>query len=550
MRNIAVIGFGYWGKNIIRNFFDLGVLHSVCDTDPSRKELIDKQNTNVAFSQHYPDILQNPEIKAVAICTPACFHYKMVKEALESGKDVFVEKPLALDVREGQELVTLAARHHRLLMVGHILRYHPAIIELSRLINEGELGRLQYIYSNRLNMGKIRTEENILWSFAPHDISVIIALLNEQPCSIYSRGSSYLSQDVADVTNTYFLFPSGVSAHIFVSWLHPFKEQRLVVIGSEKMAVFDDTAEHKLVAYPHRVEWKKRIPTAIKAEREVISIETFEPLRAELKHFIECIETRKRPLTDGAEGLRVLRILDKCEQSMADEENRSIAIPATIEAEKNYFAHETACVDEPCEIGQGTKIWHYSHIMKDAKIGKHCSFGQNCCISPGVVIGDNVKVQNNISIYTGAVIEDDVFLGPSCVLTNVTNPRSQVNRHSLYENTVLRRGATIGANATIVCGVEIGRYAFVGAGATVTKNVPDYALVIGAPARQAGWMSRHGHRLGTPEADGKMKCPESGYIYQEVEPGILRCHNLDEDQPLPKELAVGQHSYDSFKKAE
>ena len=546
MRNVAVIGFGYWGKNLIRNFYELGVLHSICDTDVTRKQLIEDQYPDINFSQHYHEILKNPDIRAVAISTPAHSHYSMVRNTLESGKDVFVEKPLALTVKEGEELVRLAARHHQILMVGHILRYHPAIIELSRLINDGVLGQIQYIYSNRLNMGKIRTEENILWSFAPHDISVIIALLNEQPCSVACHGSAYLTPDTVDVTNTYFLFPSGVGAHIFVSWLHPFKEQRLVVIGSEKMAVFDDTAEDKLVAYPHRVEWKKRIPTAIKANKEIIKIPACEPLRAELEHFLESMKTRKLPLTDGAEGLRVLRILDACEQAMARSGDR-VGQTTIDQGQKPYYVHTTACIDEPSVIGDGTKIWHYSHVMKDARIGKNCSFGQNCCVSPGVVIGDNVKVQNNVSIYTGTIIEDDVFLGPSCVLTNVTNPRSQVNRHSLYEKTTLRRGATIGANATIVCGVEIGRYAFVAAGATVTKDIPDYALVIGTPARQSGWMSRHGHRLGNPDSEGRMKCPESGYEYQEVEPGVLRCLDLGEDDPLPEKLAVGNQFYDSFK---
>ena len=432
MRNIAVIGFGYWGKNLIRNFYELEVLHSICDKDTSRKQLIENQYSDINYIQNYSEILENSEIKAVAISTPAHSHYSMVKSALEGGKDVFVEKPLALAVEEGEELVELAAKHNRILMVGHILRYHPAIIELSRLINDGVLGQLQYIYSNRLNMGKIRTEENILWSFAPHDISVIIALLNEQPCSVASHGSAYLTPDTVDVTNTSFAFPSGVGAHIFVSWLHPFKEQRLVVIGSEKMAVFDDTAEHKLVTYPHRVEWKKRIPTAIKADREIIKIDKSEPLRAELEHFLDSIKTRKLPLTDGAEGLRVLRILDACEQAMSGSGNQ-LGESTMDQDGKAYFSHATACIDEPSKIGSGTKIWHYTHVMNNCRIGSNCSFGQNCCISPGVVIGDNVKVQNNVSIYTGTTIEDDVFLGPSCVLTNVTNPRSQVNRHSLYE---------------------------------------------------------------------------------------------------------------------
>lgn len=215
--------------------------------------------------------------------------------------------------------------------------------------------------------------------------------------------------------------------------------------------------------------------------------------------------------------------------------------------ERQYYVHPSSFVDEPCEIGAGTKIWHFSHVSKNAKIGAGCSFGQNCFVAGDVVIGSNVKVQNNVSIYTGTVIEDDVFLGPSCVLTNVTNPRSQVLRHSLYETTRLRRGCSIGANATVVCGTTVGRYAFVAAGAVVTKDVPDYALAAGVPARPVGWMSRHGHRLdfgSGPEA----RCPESGFRYRLAD-GVVRCLDLDEDASLPRELAVGSRSYDEFKHA-
>jgi len=215
---------------------------------------------------------------------------------------------------------------------------------------------------------------------------------------------------------------------------------------------------------------------------------------------------------------------------------------------KPYFVHESAYVDEPVEIGEGTKIWHFAHIMSGAKIGRKCIFGQNTLVANDVIIGNNVKVQNNVAIYTGTVIEDDVFLGPSCVLTNVTNPRSQVVRHSIYEKTLIRRGATVGANATIVCGIEIGRYAFIAAGAVVAKDVPDYALMVGVPARQVGWMSRHGHRLTAPDADGITVCPESRFRYKVVSPGVLRCLDLDEEAPLPPEMAKGEKSYDEFKK--
>ncbi len=215
--------------------------------------------------------------------------------------------------------------------------------------------------------------------------------------------------------------------------------------------------------------------------------------------------------------------------------------------EKNYFVHESAYVDDGAQIGEGTKIWHFAHIMKGAIIGARCIFGQNTNVDGGVVIGDNVKVQNNVSIYTGTVIEDDVFLGPSCVLTNVMNPRSQIVRHSLYEKTLIRRGATVGANATIVCGIELGRYAFIAAGSVVASDVPDYALMVGVPARRQGWMSRHGHRLQNPDADGVMICPESKLRYKEVEPGALRCLDLHEEAPLPPELARGEKTYDEYK---
>jgi len=214
----------------------------------------------------------------------------------------------------------------------------------------------------------------------------------------------------------------------------------------------------------------------------------------------------------------------------------------------DYFVHESSYVDEGAEIGKGTKIWHFSHVLGGAKIGEYCTLGQNVSIAGGTIIGNHVKVQNNVSVYEGTVLEDDVFLGPSCVLTNVTNPRSQVLRKSLYEKTLIRRGASIGANATVVCGITIGRYAFIAAGAVIAKDVPDYALVIGVPARQKGWMSRHGHVLKDPDRDGIYTCPESGLRYKEVEQGILRCLDLDEDAPLPKDLAVGKIFYRELKK--
>ncbi|MCJ7524170.1 MAG: acetyltransferase [Candidatus Aminicenantes bacterium] len=213
---------------------------------------------------------------------------------------------------------------------------------------------------------------------------------------------------------------------------------------------------------------------------------------------------------------------------------------------KNYFVHSSAYVDSNVTIGDGTKIWHFSHVQSGAKLGSKCILGQNVNIGNNVIIGDNVKIQNNVSVYEGITIESDVFLGPSCVLTNVSNPRSQVLRHSLYEKILIRRGATIGANATIVCGITLGRYCFIAAGAVVTKDVPDYAFIVGVPGKQKGWMSRHGHILQA-DKNGLMICPESKFRYREVEPGILKCLDLDEDTPLPEMLARGKDGYRKIK---
>ena len=545
--NIAVVGVGYWGKNLVRNFHDLGVLTALCDAEESVETNYRRQYPDVTFYREFGKVLSDPAITAVALSTPAVTHYEMARAALEAGKDVLVEKPLAVDVKHGEDLVRIADKQGRILMVGHILRYHPAILKLQQLIRNGALGKINYLYSNRLNIGKIRTEENILWSFAPHDISVMLSLLNEMPTRVSCQGSAYLNHDVCDVTLSHFNFPSGVQAHIFVSWLHPVKEQRLVVVGSEKMAVFDDTADDKLVLYPHKVEWRNRVPMAVKANGEPVELEDREPLRAECQHFIECVDTRTSPVSDGAEGLRVLRVLDACQRALRNGGISLEEFGSKTEPKQPYFVHESAYVDDGAEVGAGTKVWHFSHIMKGARIGQRTIIGQNVNVDGGAIIGNNVKIQNNVSVYTGTMIEDDVFLGPSCVLTNVTNPRSQVNRHSLYETTHLKRGCTIGANATIVCGVTIGRYAFVGAGSVVTKSVPDFALVVGNPGRQVGWMSRHGHRLDSTDSDGLMRCPETGYRYKEVEPGVLRCLDLDEDAPLPAELSVGSKSYRQLK---
>ncbi|MFC2007697.1 Gfo/Idh/MocA family oxidoreductase [Chloroflexota bacterium] len=508
--NIAVVGCGYWGQNLIRNFATLGALHTICDSSPQTLSRLEKMYPNVNKETQFEKVLANKELRGIVISTPAELHYSMAKQALNAGKDVFVEKPLAINIGEGEELVRLAEQKDAILMVGHLLEYHPGIIKLKEIINNGELGKINYIYSNRLNLGKFRTEENILWSFAPHDISVIVLLLNEMPQELSAHGGNYLNQDIADVTVTTMSFNSGARAHIFVSWLHPYKEQKLVVVGDKKMAVFDDvSSENKLVLYEHQIEWIDRV--AVPRQQEAIPVEfaMAEPLKLECQGFLDCLVSREKPRTDGRSALKVLRILDACQRSL-----QGHGTDINLNGE-SYYVHTTSLVEEPAHIGDGTKIWHFSHLMPNISVGKNCTIGQNVFIGREVKIGNNVKIENNVSVFEGVTLEDDVFCGPSCVFTNVKMPRSQISQKGKYVPTTVKRGATIGANATIVCGRTVGSYSFVGAGAVVTRDIPDYAVVYGNPARVRSWVCECGTKLNIGQ-NGKTECSscERTYIRQ------------------------------------
>jgi predicted dehydrogenase len=315
---VAVVGAGYWGVNHVRNFFEIGALRMVCDMSEPSLAAIAERFPSVRVERDFKSALADEDVRGVVIATPAETHYRLARAAIEAGKDVLVEKPLTLDVAEGERLAELAEKHRAVLMVGHLLEYHPAVLRLRELIVSGALGELRYVYSNRLNLGKVRREENILWSFAPHDIAIILRLVDSWPTRIAATGGAYLQPRIADVTVTNMDFATGVRAHIFVSWLHPYKEQRLVVVGSKRMAVFDDVRnEDKLVIYDQGVEFVNGEPVTRKNEGVAEPLDRTEPLRRQCLEFLKCIETRERPLTDSESGLRVLRVLEAAERSLA-----------------------------------------------------------------------------------------------------------------------------------------------------------------------------------------------------------------------------------------
>ena len=444
---VAVVGSGYWGKNLVRNYHQLGALELICDKNEAVLAQFKEQYPDIGTCLALNDILSRPDIEGMVIATPAETHFRLAQEALLAGKHVYVEKPIVLEEKEAIELIALAKSQNRILMVGHLMQYHPVFVKLKELATTGELGRINYIYSHRLNLGKIRREENILWSFAPHDISMILSLAGEAPENVSATGGYYLHKKIADVTTTHMEFPSGLQAHIFVSWLHPFKEQKLVVVGDKKMAVFDDTQpwEDKLLLYAHQINWQNNMPVPQKAEAERESIPHAEPLKLECLHFLECIATGKQPVTDGSEGLQVLKILNAAQSSL-DDAGCKLPLPS---AERplpsdSYFVHDTAVIDAGATIGTGTKIWHFSHVLSGSKIGENCSIGQNVVIGPDVEIGNGCKIQNNVSVYKGVTLEDGVFCGPSMVFTNIYNPRAEIRKMDQVRPTLVKRGATLG----------------------------------------------------------------------------------------------------------
>ena len=485
---LALIGGGYWGKNLIRDFNKLGDLHTICDIDEEALKKYNEIYPSVKTTTNWNDILEDPEITRVCIALPAHIHYKYAKQALLSGKDVYVEKPITLDIKEAEELVDIAKKQNKILMVGHLLHYHPAIQQIKKLVNDGVIGDIKNIIANRFSLGIFRTFENVLWSFAVHDISIILALCGDKlPESVVCNGSSHITTGIQDITNSILKYDDKYVS-LNVNWLSPYKEQKLSVIGSKGMLVFDDVNK-TLTHIPSYVDNSTDIPKAIKNnEIPIFFDKELSPLNIECQHFIECCETRTEPISNGDEGVRVLKLLNYLQQSL-NKNGQEIQINKS-----DIFVHETAIVDDNADIGEGTKIWHYSHICSGAQIGKNCNIGQNVYIAGGAIIGDNCKVQNNVSIYAGVIAGNGVFFGPSCVLTNDINPRCNHPKNGQYLETILEDGVTLGANCTIVCGNRIKEHALIGAGSVVCKDVEKNAIIVGNPGKRIGSIDSKGNR--------------------------------------------------------
>ncbi len=494
---LGLIGGGHWGQNLIREFNNLGVLNTICDINNDFLKKYNELYPKIKTTNEWTEVLKNNEINCVCIALPANLHYQYAKKSLLANKDVYVEKPITLDIEEAEELVEIAKKKNKILMVGHLLHYHPAIVKIKEMIKDNKIGKIKNIVANRLSLGIFRQYENVLWSFAPHDISVILNLVNNMPEFVVCHGKDHITKNIHDVTNSILKFKDAY-VNINVNWLNPYKEQRMSIIGEKGMIIFDDVSDNKITFYPEYIKYSSDVngkPMPIKNNSINIEIgNNKSPLLCECEHFIKCCIERTKPITDGLEGLNVLKVLNCLQKSLETKKEINFYNEFNMNLEKNYFSHSTAIIDEGAIIGNGTKIWHYSHICKGAKIGKNCNIGQNVYIANGAIIGDNCKIQNNVSIYSGVEAEDYVFFGPSCVLTNDINPRAMYSKNGKYIKTKLETGVTLGANSTIICGNTICKHSLIGAGCVITKSVPPYSIMVGNPGKIIGTIDEKGRR--------------------------------------------------------
>lgn len=483
---IAVAGSGHWGKNLVRNFHQLGALTAICDSDPLTLTKFREDYPDCRTVSNFDEIVSAPDINAVVLATPAETHFRLARQALLAGKDVFVEKPLALTTTEGIALAELSDKLGQILMVGHLLWYHPALDRIRELVSAGTLGEIYYMSSHRLNLGRVRREENVLWSFAPHDVSVMIMLAGGLPVSVSATGGSYLQPGISDTTLTSLTFGGGVAGHIYVSWLHPFKEHKLVLIGSRRMLVFDDLqSNEKIRLYDKGVEPGEALRVRSNGY-EVVSFEAEEPLRRECAHFLECVAGRRQPETDARNGVEVLKVLEAAQASLGagggpvqvevspgSPLRRKISCPdRSLKEDFGPASNWEAWVDSSARVGKGTRLAPGSQVHANAVLGEECIVGS------GVVIGEGTRVG------AGSRIDDYAVLGkkPLCARMSVFAPEDELPALVVGEGSligtaaVIYRGAAVGANvlvadqATVRESVTVGDYSVIGRGVCVENG--------------------------------------------------------------------------------
>ncbi|OEH86532.1 hypothetical protein BHU72_13050 [Desulfuribacillus stibiiarsenatis] len=489
---IAVIGAGHWGQNYVKVLNELDVLTALADPQEEIRTKFSKQYPNIKIVADYKQLLVSPEIDGVIVATPAATHHQVTMDALRAGKDVLVEKPMALSVHESIEMHEMAIQSNRILMVGHLLLYKPAVQKILQLVQNKVIGELCYIKMQRTKLGKVRDQENVIWSFAPHDLAVILALVDSTVEEVSVKGQCVIQPEIEDDAYMHIDFANKVKAHIHVSWLWPEDIRKTTIVGTTGMMIYNEK-ENKLEIHRKIVDNKLSCENG---EVKEIDFETVNILNQEVMHFLDCMKHRKIPITSSQSGIDVIKVLEKATQAL-DKTKR----------QNKYFVHDSATIELPTKIGDGTQIWRNCHIMPGVQIGNACKFGQNVFVASNVKIGNNVKIQNNVSVYEGVILEDNVFCGPSMVFTNVKTPRSQFirNTSSDYAITLVKEGASIGANATIVCGIQIGKHALIGAGSVVTKDVPNHAIIYGNPGKIQGWICKCGETI-IKKTDKILKC--------------------------------------------
>ncbi len=508
---VCVVGAGRWGRGHVQALQELGYLEGIVEPDAVTRAELTRLHPSVQLFATLDDALVE-DFDGFTVATPAETHYNIGRRLLSRKKHVLIETPLALTSEEALHLKTLAEQHHVHLMAGHTLLFHPAIQRITTLIDKGTIGPLQYMHSHRIAPEAQRPGKHGLWGFSPNDLAVFQFLIGRYPSTVMGHGGAPGRPGEYNTTVTMLTYPNGVMAHSFVSWLHPVRSHRLVVVGVKGMLLYDEAVTGgKVFFYEKSLNWISGEPIPEEEPTAVFPCADTPSLVAELQYFVEHFDARTSPSVNNPQSaVDVLEIIE----SAARCETKNSAYNGKQRQETTYQAQTTSIVEPGASIGEHTQIGHFSHIQAHAQIGAKCTLGQNVHIGEHVQIGNHVKIQDNVTLFEGVELEDYVYCGPSMVFTNVIRPRSKHPRRGrgMYEKTLVRTGASISANATILCGITIGRYAMVGVGAVVTTDVSDYALMMGAPAQRVGWVCECGEVLA--DSDDKAVCRQCGLHYQ------------------------------------